>query len=197
MPQLLHAGLQAALDRLAERHPAGVRRAARNLVSGTRSVPLAEFAAYCVAGPRAAARPRRLQMYRMLALACVLAAFALAAGSASAQQPSGTSQQPAPTPPYGPPITLEQAKRVMAAAELEAAKNSWQVAVTILDSGGNMVMFRAGFKRAIGLLAERWANPTSCRRTSRRLSARRRRKRALSRGCLCSTPRAGQPAAPS
>jgi glc operon protein GlcG len=29
----------------------------------------------------------------------------------------------------------------MAAAELEAAKNSWQVAVTILDSGGNMVMF--------------------------------------------------------
>ena len=80
-------------------------------------------------------------MSRMLALACVLAAFALAAGSASAQQPSGTSQQPAPTPPYGPPITLEQAKRVMAAAELEAAKNSWQVAVTILDSGGNMVMF--------------------------------------------------------
>jgi len=80
-------------------------------------------------------------MSRMLALTCALAALALPAGSASAQQPSGTSQQPAPTPPYGPPITLEQAKRVMAAAELEAAKNSWQVAVTILDSGGNMVMF--------------------------------------------------------
>ena len=44
-------------------------------------------------------------------------------------------------PPYGPPITLDQAKRVMAAAELEAAKNSWQVAITILDSGGNLVMF--------------------------------------------------------
>ena len=58
MPQLLHAGLQAALDRLAEQHPAGVRRAARILVSGTRSVPLAEFAAYCVAAPRAASRPR-------------------------------------------------------------------------------------------------------------------------------------------
>ena len=27
----------------------------------------------------------------------------------------------------------------MAAAELEAAKNSWQVAITILDSGGNLV----------------------------------------------------------
>ena len=47
----------------------------------------------------------------------------------------------APMPPYGAPITLDQAKRVMAAAELEAAKNSWQVALTILDSGGNLVMF--------------------------------------------------------
>ncbi len=45
------------------------------------------------------------------------------------------------TPPYGPPISLDQAKRVMAAAELEAAKNSWQVGITILDSGGNLVMF--------------------------------------------------------
>ena len=44
-------------------------------------------------------------------------------------------------PPYGPVITLDQAKRVMAAAELEAAENSWQVAITILDSGGNLVMF--------------------------------------------------------
>ena len=76
----------------------------------------------------------------MLALTCALAVFALTGGSVSAQQSTGT-QQPAPAPPYGPPITLEQAKRVMAAAELEAAKNSWQVAVTILDSGGNMVMF--------------------------------------------------------
>ena len=29
----------------------------------------------------------------------------------------------------------------MAAAELEAGKNSWQVAITIIDSGGNLVMF--------------------------------------------------------
>jgi len=72
-------------------------------------------------------------MPRLLALAC---AFALLAGSAFAQQPAA-----APMPPYGPPITLDQAKRAMAAAELEAAKNSWQVAITILDSGGNLVMF--------------------------------------------------------
>jgi glc operon protein GlcG len=72
------------------------------------------------------------QMFRMLALACALA---LSAGSALAQAPTAAS------PPYGPPITLDQAKRAMAAAELEAAKNSWQVAITILDSGGNMIMF--------------------------------------------------------
>jgi glc operon protein GlcG len=72
-------------------------------------------------------------MSRMLAL---LGAFAITAGAALAQQPGAT-----PMPPYGPVITLDQAKRAMAAAELEAAKNSWQVAITILDSGGNMIMF--------------------------------------------------------
>ena len=76
-------------------------------------------------------------MSRMLALAC---AFALTAGSAIvpalAQQTEASG-----LPPYGPPITLDQAKRVMAAAELQAVENTWQVAITILDSGGNMVMF--------------------------------------------------------
>jgi len=76
-------------------------------------------------------------MSRMLALACAFAAFSIMGGPALAQQPSAS----AATPPYGPPITLDQAKRAMAAAELEAAKNSWQVAITILDSGGNMVIF--------------------------------------------------------
>jgi uncharacterized protein GlcG (DUF336 family) len=81
-------------------------------------------------------------MFRMLALAC---AFALSAGAALAQQPAASPAAPAAfapgAEPYGPPITLDQAKRAMAAAELEAAKNSWQVAITILDSGGNLVMF--------------------------------------------------------
>jgi glc operon protein GlcG len=78
------------------------------------------------------------------ALVCALA---LSAGSAVtpawAQQPPpppAPAAAPAP-PPYGPSITLDQAKRVMSAAELEAAKNSWTVAITILDSGGNLVMF--------------------------------------------------------
>jgi glc operon protein GlcG len=79
-------------------------------------------------------------MVRLLVLACILAA---AAGPALAQQPAAPAPAAAAGPmlPYGPPITLDQAKRAMGAAELEAAKNSWQVAITILDSGGNLVMF--------------------------------------------------------
>jgi uncharacterized protein GlcG (DUF336 family) len=50
------------------------------------------------------------------------------------------AQQPAPPPAYGPPINLEQAKKVMAGAEAEAKKNNWPVVITILDSGGQMVM---------------------------------------------------------
>src|SRR5271155_5079423 len=82
-------------------------------------------------------------MSRMLALARAVAAFFVAAGSsfAPAFVEQALAQQPATTPPYGPPITLDDAKRAMAAAELEAAKNSWQVAITIIDSGGNLVMF--------------------------------------------------------
>ena len=40
------------------------------------------------------------------------------------------------------PITIEQAKKAMAAAEAEAKKNSWNVVIAILDSGGNMVMLQ-------------------------------------------------------
>jgi uncharacterized protein GlcG (DUF336 family) len=57
-------------------------------------------------------------------------AVALTAGAASAQAP----------PEYGAPITNEQAKKVMAGAEAEAVKNKWPVVITILDSGGNIMM---------------------------------------------------------
>jgi glc operon protein GlcG len=56
---------------------------------------------------------------------------------------SAGAQQAAPAPPptlYGPPITLDQAKKVMAGAEAEAKKNNWNVVIAVLDSGGNLVM---------------------------------------------------------
>jgi uncharacterized protein GlcG (DUF336 family) len=47
-------------------------------------------------------------------------------------------------PPYGPPIGLENARKVMNAAEAEAAGNKWSVVIAILDSGGNLVMLHRG-----------------------------------------------------
>ena len=44
-----------------------------------------------------------------------------------------------PPPPYGAPITLEQAKKVLAGAEAEAKKNSWNVVISIVDTGGQLV----------------------------------------------------------
>jgi uncharacterized protein GlcG (DUF336 family) len=70
-------------------------------------------------------------MERLLSLV-VGTVLVFAAASASAQQ--------APPPPYGTPISLEQAKKVMTGAEAEARKNSWNVVIAILDSGGNVVM---------------------------------------------------------
>jgi uncharacterized protein GlcG (DUF336 family) len=42
--------------------------------------------------------------------------------------------------PYGAPITLAQATKVMAGAEAEARKNNWNVVISIVDSGGHLVM---------------------------------------------------------
>jgi glc operon protein GlcG len=67
---------------------------------------------------------------RLLSLA-IGTALVLTAATAGAQ---------APPPPYGPGITLEQAKKAMAGAEAEAKKNNWPVVITILDSGGNVVL---------------------------------------------------------
>ena len=71
---------------------------------------------------------------RMTRLLSTITASALlfAAATAAAQAP----------PPYGAPISLEQAKKVMAGAEAEAKKNNWPVVIVVLDSGGNLVMLQ-------------------------------------------------------
>jgi glc operon protein GlcG len=56
----------------------------------------------------------------------------------SAQQPAAPSAPP--TTPYGPPISLDAAKKVMAAAEAEATKNNWPMAIVVLDSTGHPLM---------------------------------------------------------
>lgn len=77
-------------------------------------------------------------MRRFVSISCAAIAALFFIGIAHAQQP------PAPAPPappaYGPPITLDMAKQAMAAAEAEAVKNNWAMVITILDSGGQVVM---------------------------------------------------------
>jgi len=43
--------------------------------------------------------------------------------------------------PYGAPINLETALKVVAAAEVEAKKQNWPVAITVVDSAGFLVAF--------------------------------------------------------
>ena len=72
---------------------------------------------------------------RFSSLLAVSAAFS--ASAALAQTPA---PMPAPAPlPYGVAITLDQAKKAMFAAEAEARKNNWNVAIVVVDSGGHMV----------------------------------------------------------
>ena len=42
---------------------------------------------------------------------------------------------------YGSPVSLDDAKKAAAAALAEAGKNSWAMAVAIVDTGANLVYF--------------------------------------------------------
>jgi glc operon protein GlcG len=66
---------------------------------------------------------------RVLVLAAAM--LSVMAGKTLAQEPI----------PYGAPITLEQARKVAAAAEAEAVKQKWPVAIAIVDSSGYLVSF--------------------------------------------------------
>lgn len=44
-------------------------------------------------------------------------------------------------PPYGIGISFDAAKKAMAAAEAEAKKNNWPVAIAIVDSSGKLAAF--------------------------------------------------------
>ena len=68
----------------------------------------------------------------------VIALFAL---SAAAQQ--------APLP-YGAPVTLDAAKKAVAAAAAEARKNNWLMAIAVTDPNGALVLFERTDNTQIG-----------------------------------------------
>ena len=57
--------------------------------------------------------------------------------------PDASVPPPAPPPPipHGTPITLEHAKRVADAAEAEARRNGWPMAIAIAEPTGALVYF--------------------------------------------------------
>jgi uncharacterized protein GlcG (DUF336 family) len=63
-------------------------------------------------------------------VACALT-LALSVSSANGQQ----------RPPYGQAINLETAKKIGAAAAAEAKKNSWNVAIAVVDNHGFLVYY--------------------------------------------------------
>lgn len=73
-------------------------------------------------------------------MARAMLASILLSGPVFAQTPAAAPAAPKP-PVYGAPLTLDMAKKAMAAAEAEAIKNDWWVAIAIVDSGGHLVAF--------------------------------------------------------
>lgn len=42
--------------------------------------------------------------------------------------------------PYGPPLSLDTARMIAAAAEAEAKANGWPMVIAVMDSGANLVV---------------------------------------------------------
>jgi uncharacterized protein GlcG (DUF336 family) len=57
-------------------------------------------------------------------------------------QDAQAPRAPQPPPPYGPPLSLDAAKRVMAAAEAEATANGWPMSIAIVDSTARLLLFQ-------------------------------------------------------
>jgi len=70
-------------------------------------------------------------------IAVVVTVVLLASLPVAAQQPVAP---PPPQIPYGTPISLEQAKKAVTAAEAESRKNQWNMVIAVLDTGGHLVM---------------------------------------------------------
>lgn len=73
-----------------------------------------------------------------------------AQASAQTAPPAAAPAAPAPAAvpekmpfdiPYGAPIGLDQARQIAAAAEAEAKKRNWKVAVSVVDTHGELVYF--------------------------------------------------------
>lgn len=65
--------------------------------------------------------------------------FLAAAGAMALATPAGAQQLPLP---YGTPITLEQAKTIVAAAERSARARNFTMAFAVVEPSGELVLFQ-------------------------------------------------------
>ena len=82
----------------------------------------------------------------------LLIGLVLMAGSALAQKETEKTVSKGNTSivSYGEPIALDLAKKMLNAAEAFAAGNQWTVAIAIVDTGGNLVLFEKMENTQIG-----------------------------------------------
>jgi glc operon protein GlcG len=87
---------------------------------------------------------------RLLA-AVSLAVATASVASAQQQQPPAAATAPVPAPvpeqmpfdiPYGTPIGMDHAKQLADAAMAEAKKHNWKMAISVVDTAGNLVFFQ-------------------------------------------------------
>ena len=76
-------------------------------------------------------------MRRLFLMACAICATMVFGSTAYAQQPAAP---PAP-PPYGPAVTIEQAKKAVAAALAVATKSPYLYVFAVVDPTGSLVYF--------------------------------------------------------
>ena len=77
-----------------------------------------------------------MSVHRLVKFMLVLA-FLCCVVSALAQQPAAIS----PLTPYGPPVSVETARKAAGAAVAEARKNNWLMAVAVVDPAGDLVYY--------------------------------------------------------
>jgi glc operon protein GlcG len=65
----------------------------------------------------------------------------LAVGAAARAAAQAPASPPPVRPPYATPLTLTEARTVAAAAESEARKNGWRMAIAVVEPTGDLVLF--------------------------------------------------------
>src|SRR6266849_1052793 len=115
---------------------------------------------------------RTAALRNLATVAGLLAGVCLLGVGAQAQQAPAPTALPS-SPDYGPPIVNEQAKAAAEAAIVEARKNNWHMAVTIVGPEGELIYFEKmdGTQSSSAALAEAKARTSALFRRASKVFA--------------------------